>query len=337
VFFADEQPFGGFQRDATAVEAAVQGASDPDRAIRRVSVEILGRLAVPEASDALVRALKDRDPPVRVAALRGLVQAGATQALLEIAGRLRDPEPSVRLGAVAALRELDPYPSGITREIRPLLTDEDPAVRARVASTLLNIAPDEDAVRTLRSMANDENDAVRFEAVVCTPHARHGEGLALAGMGLKDTSVVVREAAARALGAFGAVDQLVPALGDSAPSVRREVATALATIGAPAVGPAIVALDDPSLETGALDTLELIEDLPTEPIERYVRRAEQTALRYGELWRSAAAAAMLITSFRAIPPRRPPPRLFTISRRRSWNACGFVGTPPGPSSAPALT
>ena len=290
VFFSEEQPFGGFQRDAAAVHAAIEGVSNPDRAIRRVSVEILGRIAGPEASDALVRALKDRDPPVRVAALHGLVQANTTQALLEVAGRLRDPEPSVRLEAVGALRALDPYAAGITREIRPMLADEDPAVRARVAATLLDLGPDEDAVRVLQSMAGDDDERVRCEAVACAAMARNVDRLALATAGMKDRAVPVREMAARALGSVGAVEPLIAALADPAPSVRREVATALAVIGEPAVGPAIRALDDPALEPGALDALQLVDELPTEAIERYARRAESTARYYGALWEAATRA-----------------------------------------------
>jgi class 3 adenylate cyclase/HEAT repeat protein/tetratricopeptide (TPR) repeat protein len=284
VFFPEEQPFGGFQRDSVAVQAAVAGVTDPDRTIRKVSAEILGRLAVPEATDALVRALKDRDPPVRVAALRGLVRAGASHALLEVAGRVRDPEPAVRLAAITALRELAPYPAGVARETRSLLSDEDPAVRARAAAALLDIGTDPDAAKVLREMTRAEDDHVRREAVAA---ARHPELLTAA---LADPSTVVREAAARAMASLDpntSVPALVPVLGDPATPVRRAAAETLAAIGGPAIDPALAALDDPSLEIGALDTLERIPTLPVAPVERYARAAGARALRYGTLWRAA--------------------------------------------------
>ncbi|HZY46004.1 MAG TPA: HEAT repeat domain-containing protein, partial [Anaerolineae bacterium] len=136
---SDEEPFGGFRKDATAINAAIDGLSNPDPAIRRVSIEILGRLGVPQATDALVAALRDPDPQVRADALRSLAGAKASAALLEIAACLFDTEPEVRAEAVETLRILAPNPEDLTAYIEPLLHDLMPSVRARVAAALLSI------------------------------------------------------------------------------------------------------------------------------------------------------------------------------------------------------
>src|SRR5215216_1752130 len=48
LFYAQEQPFGGFHQDAVAVQTTLHGLLDSDPVIRRVSAEILGHLSLPE-------------------------------------------------------------------------------------------------------------------------------------------------------------------------------------------------------------------------------------------------------------------------------------------------
>ncbi|HEX9617874.1 MAG TPA: HEAT repeat domain-containing protein, partial [Anaerolineales bacterium] len=96
LFFSEEEPFGGFRRDASAVRVVIEGISSPEVAVRRVSAEILGNLAVPEAVDAMVAALDDADPAVRAALLRSLARAGAIRAILEVVSALEDLDPQVR-------------------------------------------------------------------------------------------------------------------------------------------------------------------------------------------------------------------------------------------------
>ena len=293
VFFADEQPFGGFQRDAAAVRAAIDGATSPDRAIRRVSVEILGHLSEPAATHALVRALKDRDPPVRIAALRGLVRAQAAGALLEVAGRLDDPEAMVRREALATLRALSPYQGGVVHETARLLDDEDPAVRAAAAATLLSYGADAHATNVLRAMAGDESAGVRVAAVDAIRDAQHEDGFALAANALTDPAIPVREAAARAVGAFPAeraVPLLVTTLADGVPSVRRAAGETLASHGDTAIGATAEALYVPALERGALEALQLMPAVPADAATMYVRTATQRALHYGALCRAAERA-----------------------------------------------
>src|SRR5215211_389568 len=81
LFYSEEQPFGGFQQDAAAIRAVIEGLNDHDPVIRRVSAEILGHLSIPEAEAALVYRLSDPDLLVRVSSLRALARANAHSAL----------------------------------------------------------------------------------------------------------------------------------------------------------------------------------------------------------------------------------------------------------------
>jgi len=103
VFHTDQEPFGGFRHDADALAAVVAGTSDPDPAVRRISMEILADVAAPGSGPALVPGLSDTDPQVRAAAVRGLARSGEPLPGEEIGRLLNDPDPGVRANAAGAL------------------------------------------------------------------------------------------------------------------------------------------------------------------------------------------------------------------------------------------
>jgi HEAT repeat protein len=258
VFFDVEAPFGGFRHDAGAVQVAVGGLADPDPALRRVSVEILGNLPVPAATDALVGALDDADAAVRAAALRALARAQATPALLAIAARLRDPEAEVRLQAVAALARLAGYPQGLRAQIEPLLADGEPAVRAQAALALARWGGAGEARAALEQMARAERAGDRAQALAALGTLGAPESFALVAAGLDDPAPTVRRAAAAALIALepaAGIARLVRALGDEDRSVRSAVARALGRAGPAALAPVVAALREPPCEDGALQAL----------------------------------------------------------------------------------
>ena len=203
VFFDEEEPFGGFRRDASAVSVAAAGLLDPDTTVRRISVEILGHLPVPGASDALIDALSDQDTEVRAAALHALTHAHATPALLDIAACLNDPEPEVRAQAIDALRALAGYRRGLNALIHPLLADPHPAVRARVAATLLRDGPDADARSVLASMAEAGDPESRIQAMSALGEWGDPQSLEWIAEGLRDPLPGVRRAAASAFAPIG--------------------------------------------------------------------------------------------------------------------------------------
>jgi hypothetical protein len=121
LFYSEEQPFGGFRQDASAVRAALDGMNDHDPVVRRVSAEIVGHLSIPEAEAALVYRLGDPDALVRASCLRALAQAKVTSALGRIAASLEDPEPDVRFEAIAALSALTQGSADFVYQLSPRL------------------------------------------------------------------------------------------------------------------------------------------------------------------------------------------------------------------------
>ncbi|HEY3127526.1 MAG TPA: Npt1/Npt2 family nucleotide transporter, partial [Candidatus Limnocylindria bacterium] len=99
VFTSEEEPFGGFRRDAAAVSAARAAALDPDPRTRHIAIEVLGQLA--GADDVLVAALSDMNDDVRLAAASAL----ARQDNPAVRAALDDPDPAVRAACAAALLE----------------------------------------------------------------------------------------------------------------------------------------------------------------------------------------------------------------------------------------
>jgi HEAT repeat protein len=287
VFFAEEQPFGGFQQDAAAVATVVAGISADNPAVRRVSAEILGHLEVPEAAPALARALDDPDPEVRAALLRALARTAASQALLEVAACLEDPEAEVRLQAVETLSALAGYPRGLRAHLLPRLEDPDPAVQARAATALLRHGSEPAAEQVLRQLAESPGAEARVAAMQALAAWGVAAELESVARGLQDPSPVVRRAAAAALPGFGSegtVELLRGALGDGDRLVRQAAAEALGQLGEPAVQPTLEALEQEALQDGALQALARLPLAGREaPLVAFSQRKAAQAARYAGL------------------------------------------------------
>ncbi len=293
IFYSAEHPFGGFQHDAAAIAAAVNGVSDPDPVTRRVSAEILGNLEVPEASATLVAGLEDPDPIVRVALLRSLGRAGAQGALLEVLAALDDPEPEVRLEAVQTARALAGYRRGLLTQVERLLEDPAPEVRSCVAVILLEKGPHPEASRVLRNMVGTTEPQAR--KAVLDSIARWGDlaGFELALDCIEDPHPSVRRAAVSALAhsdPHRALPNLIQLLSDGDRSVREAVAARLGELGSQALGPVLEALDDPRLVEGALLALQNLparRELPR--LLGFAQVKARMAQHYLVLWRGASA------------------------------------------------
>jgi HEAT repeat protein len=288
VFSSEEEPFGGFRRDAPAVEAAVAGLTDRDPAVRRVSAEILGNLAVPEVVDSLVALLEDEDSAVRAATLRALTKAQASETILEVVARLKDSEVDVRLQAVSALKELARFPQGLRNHITPLLEDPDVAVRARTAATLVSLGPDEAAEAVLVEMARLPESTGRILALETLAETDSPKTFDLASEALQDPHPSVRYAAAHAIRQADpeqCLTPLVQALADEDNHVRAGVAEAIGHIGSQALEPILAALAEPHLEEGALSALEYLPATSAaESLRVYASSRIELALRYHTLW-----------------------------------------------------
>jgi HEAT repeat protein len=291
LFFAEEEPFGGFHRDAGAVATVVHGIGHPDAAVRRVSAEILGRLSVPEATNAIIKALPDDDPTVRVSLLRALAQAKAATALLDVVTYLRDPVAEVRLQAVETLRELTGYSRGLSGHLQPLLTDADCTVRCHVAALLLKLGRHEEAEETLLTLATAGPIEARVGALEALAQWRKETACELAVAGLTDPHPTIRSVAARIIVQVdpqACLPSLVKALGDEDQGVCEAVALAIGRVGAPALDATVEALADPALESGALRALAHLSVVRvTQTIRSYAADRAQRALLYHNLWRQS--------------------------------------------------
>jgi HEAT repeat protein len=233
-------PFGLASEDRSAVEAAVRGLADPDPRVRRVAVEVLGDLRSEEGAAPLMAALRDVDADIRAGAIRSLAAIGVPEARDAILDGLADPDPAVRIAAVDAIAER-PADVPTAARLRPLLRDPDPRASARAAGVLLAADDDPEASEVLAALAADPRPEARVEAFAAIARSHAGSPTALIDA-LGDASPAVRDAAARAIGGWGAA--ATPAL--------------------------IAALDRPEGREGALDALAHVPlDGATDDLRRF--------------------------------------------------------------------
>lgn len=272
--------------DASAVGVAVWGLRDGDVRVRRVAAAVLGDIGAPSALGPLREALEDPDAEVRAAAVRSFGEIDVARAVVGIVRRAADPEPIVRRAVVDLLGRAQSGPEANVA-VRPMLADPDPGVRGRAAALLAGLG-DARALDVLTELAASTDAVTRSEVHLAigasAAGGREPGGAAspafvrLAHDGLRDDVPAVRAAAARALGSLGggpALDTLVAATADPSPLVREAVADACAAIGAAAVAPLLVALEDAARRDGVLSALQR---LPVDGGEESIRRVAATCV-----------------------------------------------------------
>ena len=280
VFLVEEEPFGGFRRDATAMSVVTGAATDPDPGVRRVAVEILAETRHSNG-EVFVRALSDEDSTVRSAGLRGIRRLGShvltdgSGAKLVI-GLLGDDDAAVRLAAVEVVSEMN---GSAAAAFSPLLRDPDPRVRARASGRLLGRDPG--AVEALSAMARSDDAEWRAEAI--REWGRVDSGISAATSALSDPDPLVRSASVTALAghhADVAVSALVTALGDQEASIRSQAVEGLVRAGPASVRPLLDARPNPELEAGTMKTLVLLDAAEHSVVAGYLDRKVFLASRY---------------------------------------------------------
>lgn len=274
----------GLQIDATALKTALDGMQHPDPIVRRASCEILSEVSQPSTIDALVNALQDEDMDVKLSALNGLTRLQASSALLEIASLLSDHQPAIRARAVDSLRALTPYPHGLIVQLLALLNDGSPLVQVRTIVALLSIDPSHPSRVLLRRMSITGDEDQRIMALHALAEVGDPDALNLFTTELTDehAPTAVRCAAASALATCGveAVTELKTALTSRHPSLKASAASALGRIGESAMPEVLEVLPDPASEYGALLALE---HLPAwkeaERIRSYARSRIESSIR----------------------------------------------------------
>jgi HEAT repeat protein len=249
VFTSEEEPFGGFLRDAAAVSAARAGALDPDPRTRHIAIEVLGQLA--GADDVLVAALGDTDDDVRLAAASALARRDNPA----LVAALDDPGAAVRATAAAALLDSEP---GARATLDALMRSHDAELRL-VAVGGLALASGPAAAEAIVELAGDADPRVRAAAVRALPAAGPA-----------------------ALGLLG------DAIRDADRGVRLAAADALVKLGTPALDIAIGAIEDGTAVDDALDALRRMPAASVADRVRRIARGRATdALRYHGLARGA--------------------------------------------------
>jgi HEAT repeat protein len=298
LFYSEEQPFGGFQQDALAIRATLDGLADRNPIIRRVSAEILGHLSLPEAEGPLVNGLNDWDPLVRASCLRALTQAKAISALDRISICLRDPLPEVRFEAVTAVAVLSDSPADVAERISPLLDDNDTRVSTRAASSLLRLSAPFGKRGKDKQILEKARSFLRYTSAMGTLTDREHAILAMGDWGdieafnflvneLRDRAlpISIRRVILFALARIGpdpSMPYLIDALEHNDVSIRETAADLLGQIGQPAMKHVLVALQNPKQEEGALLALQRLPIPPpsAEPIEEYAREAVARTVDY---------------------------------------------------------
>ncbi|MEW6239258.1 MAG: HEAT repeat domain-containing protein [Chloroflexota bacterium] len=300
LFFAEEQPFGGFHQDAAAVQTALDGLRDSDPIIRRVSAEILGHLSLPESASALVDGLGDSDPLVRAACIKALAHSNAAHALLDIAVSLSDPEPDVRFEAVSALSALSASPRGLTVFLTPLLEDEDAKVSTRAAAAILRFpSPGGKGTGRGGDVTTKAKTFLRYTAVLGESYDRLHAIAALGEWGDKEAleflANEIRDehlessfqrailTALEKIDARGAIPFLLDAL--KKPAIRETSAALLGETSAAVMDPILAALREEESVEGALLALERLPAPPAKPVLDFARAAVSRAVEYDALMR----------------------------------------------------
>ncbi|MCQ3938696.1 MAG: hypothetical protein DPW18_16865 [Chloroflexi bacterium] len=287
LFYAEEKPFGGFRQDAAAVRTAFNGLRDPDVLVRRISVEVVGQLSLPEAIPALVNGLRDTDPQVRIASLRALTQSKASSALLDIAASLADPEPDVRCEAVSSLTVLSSNSPALTMYLTPLLTDENAKVSARAALSLLRVdKTNMEAKRRLRQISIIGTLDERIHAIKWMGEWGDMDAFDFLANELQDRHLepAVKKTILTTLHQIhpqNAASYLLEALRD--PSVCETAAQLLGSIGTPVMPSILSALQWEETADGALLALAYLPSPPAKPVIDFARLAVSRSREYHAL------------------------------------------------------
>jgi HEAT repeat protein len=293
IFFSEEEPFGGFQRDATAVVALIGGLKSQDASVRRVSAEILATIEAPEAGEALVEALNDEDDGVRMASLRAISRNGIESAIPQVQHALRDDSPKVRYEAIQTLYHFSEFQPDLIDLLATMLDDPDPYVRNLAATYVLIEKEDPYAQEVLIDLVNSTNIPVRVEAIKSLGKWGTQKAYRIAEDCLKDPFPAIRQQAVLILARIDpdqCVNSLVEMLGDDDSEVRLASGIALGQIGEKALHPVFDALSIPQLEDGALKTLEYLPIKSNDPkLLAYMQKQVDKAEYYHGLWISSQA------------------------------------------------
>ncbi len=328
---------------------------EKDRDIRwsaAAALRGMGARGVP----ALVTRLGDPSATKRRQAVRALgwIRQSAAEAVPALGRTLGDEDHLVRRTAAVALGEFGPRARPATEALARALGDTDRRTGHQAARALGIIGPGAGkAVPALMAYARQNKGAPRLTAVKSLGRiGRTKAAVPMLARFLTDSSVALREAAARALGETGpyakaGVADLARALDDGKSRVRRAAAQALGRIGpesVPAIPALATAMKDPAASVRreaaeALGEIDFQSDaasaalaLGVDDPEFGVRLAAVNSLvRFGPEAADAVPALL-----RAMQSADPGYRNQRAVQKLAIRALGEIG-PAAESAVPALT
>ena len=200
------------------IRAETEALRSGEEAVRRATVERLGRSGQPEAIQPLLTAVGDDSWPVRQAAADHLCGFGPTALLPALEAALRN--------------------------------DEDAALRNAAMEIYVKLGAA--AVAPLLALLGDADLEVRNFAAVMLGTLRDERAVPALIRALQDADVNVRHAAAASLGQIGSPDAVAPLIQAlrTEPWLQYPAISALAEIGDPKAAPALMELLDDELVQG---------------------------------------------------------------------------------------
>ncbi|HKT82036.1 MAG TPA: HEAT repeat domain-containing protein [Vicinamibacterales bacterium] len=237
----------GALKDRESVAPLVELITTGDRSSAVEAIRALGRIGSRDALPAMLKFLTNpkSDPFLRLEAIAALGTIGGDGVFDMLLDALVDPNPAVRAAVLRALAQVDP--AGFTIVLGSLDADPNFSVRAALA-TVLGTLPSEAVAPRLRVMLKDTDARVIPSVVTALAKIKAPDAGQIALERLSSDDVIVRAAAAAALG------ELKPAGGETALAeayrrgesdapynARAAALTALAAYGPDAARPVLTA------------------------------------------------------------------------------------------------
>lgn len=194
---------------AETVEPLAKNLSHEDSTVRTVSARALGGMgaAAAPAASALVVALGDEDRYVRETAATALGEIGAPAADVAhdaLVTALADGTEDVRAAAVQALEEVGPRPGALSALLELLKGDDLASMYAPSAIGAMGAEAAPAVPQLIAALGHEDWDRRSSTAVVLGKLGSHATAAADSLLGLLDDRIMmVREAAAEALGLIG--------------------------------------------------------------------------------------------------------------------------------------
>lgn len=183
----------------------VELLKDPNPDVRQTAALALGKIARPQAAQALVETLRDPDPVVRrdsAWALGNLGDEVMDQVGMALVERLGDPSDEVKTAAAQALGEIRATPDLVERLTAILRQADVPTKRAAVQALALLEAPA--SYHALVEALRDDDARIRQGTIAALGELADARALPLLrDRLLHDRDAGVRSEAAFRLGKFG--------------------------------------------------------------------------------------------------------------------------------------